>query len=152
MPKHINGSDLQGAGCLTIDGINGIIALVEAMHHTINRLGGLLGKSNQNRTTGITGMVYRHIRSVSGLAGGATELLLKRLSPLLRETGSSILWAILTAERACHYCPQHGGARFSKCLPLWKSSQPFLVKSSKKNYFFRHPPFGRTVGACWQLD
>lgn len=90
MSKHINGSDLRGAGCLTIDGINGIIALVEAMHHTINRLGGLLGKSNQNRTTGITGMVYRHIRSVSGLAGGGTDLLLKRLSPLLGETDSSM--------------------------------------------------------------
>ncbi len=90
MSKHINGSDLQGAGRLTIDGINGIIALVEAVHHTINRLGGLLGKSNQNRTAGIMGMVYRHLRSVSGLVGGGTDLLLKQLSPLLGETGSSM--------------------------------------------------------------
>ncbi|MBA3012743.1 MAG: GPI inositol-deacylase [Proteobacteria bacterium] len=90
MPKHINGSDLRGVGSLTIDGINGIIALVEAVHHTINRLGGFLGKSNQHRTTGITGRVYRHLRSVSGLVGGGTDLLLKRLSPLIGETGSSM--------------------------------------------------------------
>jgi pimeloyl-ACP methyl ester carboxylesterase len=90
MLKHINGLDLQGASRLTIDGVNGIIALVEAVHHIINRLGGLLGKSNQNQTTGITGMVYRHIRSVSGLVGGGTDLLLKKLSPLLGETSSSI--------------------------------------------------------------
>ncbi|WP_413908363.1 hypothetical protein [Desulfobacula sp.] len=31
MPAHIHGSDLKGAGCLTIDGINGIIALAEAV-------------------------------------------------------------------------------------------------------------------------
>lgn len=90
MSKHVNGSDLRGAARLTIDGINGIIALVEAVHHSINSLGGLFGKSNQNRTTGITGIVYRFLRSVSGLAGNGTELLLKRLSPLLGKTGSSM--------------------------------------------------------------
>lgn len=90
MSKHVNGSDLRGAASLTIDGINGIIALVEAVHHSINRLGGLFGKSNQNRTTGITGMVYSYLRSVSGLAGNGTDLLLKRLSPLLGKTGSSM--------------------------------------------------------------
>ena len=82
-------SDIRGAGNLTLDAIAGITDLVEAMHHTISSLGGILGESNQNRTTGITGLVYRNIRTVSGLVGGSIDLLLKQFSSLLGEKCSS---------------------------------------------------------------
>ncbi len=84
-----NESDIRGAGNLTIDSIAGITNLVESMHHTIASLGGILGEPNQNRTTGITGMVYRNIRTVSGLVGGSIDLLLKQFSSLLGEKYSS---------------------------------------------------------------
>jgi len=82
-------SDIRGAGNLTIDAITGITDLVEAMHHKIASLGGILGRPNQNRATGITGMVYRNIRTVSGLVGDGIDLLLKQFSSLLGERCSS---------------------------------------------------------------
>ena len=84
-----NESDIRGAGNLTIDAITGITNLVEAMHHTIASLGGILSESNQSRTTGITGLVYRNIRTVSGLVGDSIDLLLKQFSSLLGEKCSS---------------------------------------------------------------
>ncbi len=90
MTKRKNESDIRGAGKLTIDAITGITNLVEAMHHKIASLGGILGKPNQNQTTGVTGMVYRNIRTVSGLVGNGIDVLLKQFSSLLGETDSSI--------------------------------------------------------------
>lgn len=89
MAKIKYGPDIRGAGNLAIDAITGITDLVEAMHHTIASLGGILGGANQNRATGITGMVYRNIRTVSGLARDGIDLLLKQFSSLLGEKCSS---------------------------------------------------------------
>jgi pimeloyl-ACP methyl ester carboxylesterase len=89
MAKIKYGPDIRGAGNLAIDAITGITDLVEAMHHTIASLGGILGGANQNRATGITGMVYRNIRTVSGLAMDGIDLLLKQFSSLLGEKCSS---------------------------------------------------------------
>ena len=82
-------SDIRGAGNLTLDAITGITDLVEELHHKIVSLGGILGRPDQTRTTGITGMVYRNIRTVSGLAGNGIDLLLKQFSSLLGEKCSS---------------------------------------------------------------
>ena len=81
--------DIRGAGNLTIDAVTGITDLVEAMHQKIVSLGGILGGRNKNRTTGITGMVYRNIRSVSGAVGDGLDLLLKQFSSLLGDKCSS---------------------------------------------------------------
>jgi len=89
MTKIKNESDIRGVGNLTIDAITGITDLVEAMHHKIASLGGILGRPNQNRMTGITGMVYRNVRTVSGLVGNGIDLLLKQFSSLLGEKCSS---------------------------------------------------------------
>ena len=89
MTEIKNELDIRGAGNLTIDSITGITNLVESMHHTIVSLGGILGEPNQNRTTGITGVVYRNIRTVSELVGGSIDLFLKQFSSLLGEKDSS---------------------------------------------------------------
>ena len=89
MKKNKSESDIRGAGNLTIDAITGITDLVEAMHHKIASLGGILGEPNQNRATGITGMVYRNIRTVFGLVGDGIDLLLKQFSSLLGKKCSS---------------------------------------------------------------
>jgi len=90
MPKNLNpSSDLRGAGSLTIDAIKGITDLVESMHHTITSLGGVLGDPGQQRTTGITGMVYRNIRTVTELVGSGIDSLLDKLSLIIEEKESS---------------------------------------------------------------
>jgi pimeloyl-ACP methyl ester carboxylesterase len=80
---EVAASDLRGVNRLTIEGIGGVVDLVEAMHRNIASLPGMLAKPNGNRTTGITGLVYRSIRGVVGLVGSGLDMLLARLTPLL---------------------------------------------------------------------
>ena len=91
MPRNPNNlsTDLRGAGRLTIDAITGITHMVESLHRTITRLSGRLGTPNQDRTKGITGMVYRNIRSVTEVVGDGIDVLLDRLSLKLGEKDSS---------------------------------------------------------------
>ena len=89
MERITAGSDIRGAANLAIDAITGITDLVEEMHHNISNLGGIPGRSNQTRTSGITGMIYRNIRTVSGWVGDGIDLLIKQLSALPGEKGSS---------------------------------------------------------------
>ena len=66
---RVHAADLRGVSRLTIDGIAGVVDLVEAMHYNIASVPGILAKPKQDRTTGITGLVYRSIRGVIGLVG-----------------------------------------------------------------------------------
>ena len=86
MFKIRNVSDFRGAGRLTIDAICVITDLTEDLHCAIASVGGKLGARNQHRTKGITGFVYRNIRTVSGLVGGAIDAVLGKLDNLLGET------------------------------------------------------------------
>ena len=65
----MNGDDVRGVNRLIIDGIAGVVDLVEAVHHNIAGIPGLRDRSKPPRTTGITGLVYRSIRGVAGLTG-----------------------------------------------------------------------------------
>lgn len=78
-------TDLRGAGSLTVDAVTGVTHMVESLHHTITSLSGRLGPAGQNRTTGITGMVYRNIRSITEMVGGGIDLLLGRLASEFEE-------------------------------------------------------------------
>ncbi len=90
MTKKTNTSiDIQAASRLTIDGVKGIVDIVEAMYYTISRFGGVLGNSKQRRTTGITGMVFRIIRNVLGLVGVGIDALLGKLSLIINDKESS---------------------------------------------------------------
>ena len=83
--RRVDAADLRGLNRLTIDGIAGIVDLVEAMHYNIASVPGILAKPKRGRTTGITGLVYRSIRGVIGLVGHGLDKLLARLEPLLGE-------------------------------------------------------------------
>ncbi len=87
-PSNLS-TDLRGAGSLTVDAITGITDTVESLHHTITSFSGIPGAPDQNRTKGITGMVYRNIRSVTELVGDGIDALLDRLSSMLGEKDSS---------------------------------------------------------------
>ena len=82
---RVGAADLRGLNRLTIDGIAGIVDLVEAMHYNIASVPGILAKPKRGRTTGITGLVYRSIRGVIGLVGHGLDKLLARLEPLVGE-------------------------------------------------------------------
>ncbi|NOK58777.1 MAG: permease [Chloroflexi bacterium AL-W] len=70
---------------MAVDATLGVTDLVEAMHHTITRL----GTSTAGRTQGITGLVYGSIRGVTRLVGSGTDVILTPLAPLLGEQLSS---------------------------------------------------------------
>ena len=91
MPKKPDNlsTDLRSIGNLTVDAITGITDIVESLHHTIAGLGGMLGAPDQYRTKGVTGMVYRNIRTVTESAGDGIDALLGRLGPMLGEKDSS---------------------------------------------------------------
>lgn len=88
-PVHIRLSDLRGIHRLASDATVGLTDVVEAMHHTIVRTPGVLGKSPAGRTSGITGLVYKSVRGVTHLVGGGVDALLGLLAPLIAERPSS---------------------------------------------------------------
>jgi hypothetical protein len=85
---RIHHTDLRGVSRLTIDAVAGLTDLVEAMHHTIARAPGPLGPPMRGLTCGITGLVYRSIRTVTGLVGHGLDRLLAELLPELGEQSS----------------------------------------------------------------
>jgi len=91
LPRNPNNlsTDLRGAGRLAVDAITGITDMVESLHHTFTSFSGRLGITDQDRTKGITGMVYRNIRSVTEVVGERIDVLLGRLSSKLGEKDSS---------------------------------------------------------------
>jgi pimeloyl-ACP methyl ester carboxylesterase len=82
---RVPAADVRGLNRLTIDGIAAVVDLVEAMHHNIASVPGIHGQPQRDRTTGITGLVYRSIRGVVGLVGHGLDMLLARLEPVLGE-------------------------------------------------------------------
>ncbi|MFO7558030.1 MAG: hypothetical protein R6X10_04295 [Desulfobacterales bacterium] len=87
-PSNLS-TDLRGIGNLTIDAITGITDIVESLHHTIAGFSRMFGKTDPQRTTGITGMVYRNIRTATELVGDGIDTLLDRLSLMLGDKDSS---------------------------------------------------------------
>jgi pimeloyl-ACP methyl ester carboxylesterase len=76
----LQAADLRGAARLTTDAVAGLTSLVEAMHARIAHLAP--GPADE-RTNGITGLVYETVRGVTRVAGGSAEALLGWLAPLL---------------------------------------------------------------------
>ena len=78
-------SDIRGAARLAVDATAGLTDLVEAMHQRIASAPGASASDGRRpeRTTGITGLVYKSIRGVTSLVGGSVDALLGLLEPLL---------------------------------------------------------------------
>lgn len=108
MPRNFKNlaTDLRGAGSLTVEAITGITDIVESLHNTINSFAWLFGAPNKHRTKGITGMVYRNIRTITELAGEGIDLLLNQLTPILGESdlspGREALLAVLNGVIGDH--------------------------------------------------
>jgi len=87
--SHVRLSDIRGYSRLAVDATIGLTNLVESMHRNIARVPGILGPASEERTTGITGLVYRSIRGVTRLVGGGIDAVLAQLVPLLGDVPSS---------------------------------------------------------------
>ncbi|MFT5643536.1 MAG: hypothetical protein ACI83P_001083 [Janthinobacterium sp.] len=82
---HIHTADLHGFRHLAIDLLEGLTDLVEATHlEFLDNWGG-----NASGLTGMTGLAYRGIRSLTGMLGSALEQVLELSRPMLGEQGSS---------------------------------------------------------------
>jgi pimeloyl-ACP methyl ester carboxylesterase len=88
-PVHVRLSELGGFQRLANDATVGLTDLVEAMHYTVLRTPGILGKSPTGRTAGITGSVYKSVRGITRLVGGGIDALLSTIAPLLGDRPSS---------------------------------------------------------------
>jgi len=84
---------LRGASRLAVDATTGVTDLVEAMHAEITRWP---LTAQRDRTSGLTGLVYRSVRGVTTLVGGGLDVALGALAPLLPQTaGASAVQAAL---------------------------------------------------------
>jgi pimeloyl-ACP methyl ester carboxylesterase len=88
-PVHVRLSDLRGFHRLANDATVGLTDLVEAMHHTVVRVPGVLAKSPTGRTDGIAGLVYKSVRGITRLVGVGVDVLFGMLAPLLADRPSS---------------------------------------------------------------
>jgi hypothetical protein len=86
----LQAADLRGAAQLTTDAVDGLTSLVEAMHARIASLPGVAVAPDE-RTRGITGLVYKSVRGVTHIVGGTVDALLGWLGPTLTAAGVSSL-------------------------------------------------------------
>lgn len=76
--------DVRGGVRLAIDGVQGVIGLVESMHQRIASVSPPVGRVIEQPTRGITGMVYRGIRGTTGLVGNGLDLALASVQAALQ--------------------------------------------------------------------
>lgn len=88
MPPIKDINDLRGASRLTIDAITATTDLVEHMHYAVSSAGGLLGRRDSQRTSGISGLVYHSIRGISKGVGLTLDKALEQLAELYGERES----------------------------------------------------------------
>jgi pimeloyl-ACP methyl ester carboxylesterase len=82
-PQQDSNSKLHGVGRLTIDAVLAVTDIVESLHKRISPLSGLYKKSEEEQLSGISGLVYRNIRSVTELVGKSIDAPLAAISKTL---------------------------------------------------------------------
>lgn len=95
-------NDIRGVNQLAVDAVTGLTDIVEALHYTILSLG-LHDKDQPTKTRGVTGFVYRNIRSIAGLVGDKIDFSLSQFGSafgpddlsLKREVAISMLNGVL---------------------------------------------------------
>lgn len=82
-------NDMRGINQLAVDAVTGLTDIVEALHYTILSLG-LNKQDTQPRTRGVTGFVYRNIRTVTAFVGDKIDFSLSQLGSALGQHESSL--------------------------------------------------------------
>ena len=86
-PKPATVRDLRGGVRLAIDGMQGVIDIVESMHQRIASVSPPVGRGVEQPTRGITGLVYRAVRGTTGLVGGGLDLALASVQAAVQPQG-----------------------------------------------------------------
>ncbi|MGB5626143.1 MAG: hypothetical protein WBM61_10455, partial [Woeseiaceae bacterium] len=89
VPNRSHLSDFRGAARMAVDAAEATTEVVEKMHRTIQVRPGPLGVSVTDRTRGITGLVYRSIRTGIRLVGQVLDAGLTPVMMFLPEGESS---------------------------------------------------------------
>ena len=89
LPNRSQVSDFRGAARMVVDAAEATTDVVEKMHRTIQVRPGPLGVSVTGRTRGITGLVYRSVRTGIRLVGRVIDASLAPAMMLLPEGESS---------------------------------------------------------------
>lgn len=84
-------ADVRGAAQLAVDGVKGVVGIVESMHERIASRAPVLGEVPERRTRGITGFVYGSVRATTAVVGGGIGLGLAGVERLLGPKGPA--WA-----------------------------------------------------------
>ena len=82
-------SDLRGVVRLAVEATVGVTDVVEKIHHTIQLGHAPLGVSRAEKTSGLTGFVYRSIRGTTKLLGQGFDAGMAPIMALLPETASN---------------------------------------------------------------
>ena len=66
---HQSADDLRGVSQLAIDATTGVTDLVEAVHRNITHMRGITASTENGRTSGLTGVIYHGVRSLTQIVG-----------------------------------------------------------------------------------
>lgn len=69
-----------GIGSLSSDAITGVTDIVELVHKNAFSFSRFFGDPKEVRTKGLTGLVYKNIRSITGAIGSGVDILIEQLS------------------------------------------------------------------------
>ena len=112
-----------------------MVDLVEAMHQRITSMGGLLNPNEANRTSGISGFVYRRIRQTTRLITGGLGLAFRTAPPWSFNTAISsarLNWlATLNGVVGDHL--QHTGNPLAMPMSLQFKQQSISVEQAAIN-------------------
>lgn len=81
--QHLRPSDLRGVAQLATHATHGVANMAEGVHHAVLGTMGLAGNKTGQRTSGITGFVYRAVHGVTELVDKALQVSFTKLEPLL---------------------------------------------------------------------
>ncbi len=84
-PLHVKPNDVRGYGKLAIHATPGVADVVEPITQPIGRTSVRCGPSPDERTSGITGLVYRSVREITGAIGFGIDQTLQPLVPFLEK-------------------------------------------------------------------
>lgn len=80
--------DVRGAVRLAVEGVHGVTHIAEGLHGTIVQLAPPVGAPAERPPGGISGFVYRTVRSGSALVGAGLDATLAAVQELLRTPGN----------------------------------------------------------------
>ena len=92
--------DLHGVNQLVKDATLGLTGLLQAMQENLTRFPGQSDRPIQEKTSNLSGFIYKSIRKLTDLTGGNVDSLLAQLAPLLVKNPTNLKQSPLSPERA----------------------------------------------------